>query len=112
MVLRAAADDLRSARPLPSLTSASGARHRAFSTPRCQRLYHRWLLDGDTVFEQLSSKAITEAFARGTARIESQVLPLSYDHLSPLANLVRSSTRGSRRETHPPHGLNPLRPSR
>jgi hypothetical protein len=68
--------------------------HRAFSAPRCQRVYHRWLFDGDTVFEQLSSKAITEAFARGTARIESQILPLSYDHLSPLANLVRSSTEG------------------
>ena len=68
--------------------------HRAFSTPRCKRVYHRWLFDGDTVFEQLSSKAITEAFARGTARIESQILPLSYDHLSPLANLVRSSSEG------------------
>ena len=68
--------------------------HRAFSTSRGQRLYHRWLTDGDTVFERLSSTAITDALARGTARIESQVLLLSYGHLSPLANLVRSSAPG------------------
>jgi hypothetical protein len=34
------------------------------------------------------------ALARGTARIESHVLLLSYDHLSPLASLVRSSPKG------------------
>jgi hypothetical protein len=68
--------------------------HRAFSTPRCQRLYQRWLTEGHAVFELVSSTAITEKFARGTARIESQVLLLSYRHLSPMANLVRSSTGG------------------
>ena len=52
-------------------------------------LYRRWLTDGDAVFQAVSCTAITEAFARG---IESQVLLLSYGHLSPLANLVRSST--------------------
>jgi hypothetical protein len=68
--------------------------HRAFCTPRGQWLYHRWLKDGHTVFALLSSTAITDAFARGTARVESQVLLLSYRHLSPLANLVRSSAQG------------------
>jgi len=46
-------------------------------------LYHRWLTDGDAVFELISSPAIADALARGTARIESQVLLASYDHLSP-----------------------------
>ena len=53
-----------------------GRAHRAFSTSRGQRLYHRWVTDGDTVFEGISSPAIAEALDRGTARIESQVLLL------------------------------------
>ena len=57
-------------------------------------LYHRWLTDGDAVFESASSSAIEEALARRTARIESHVLLCSYDHLSPLATLVRSSPKG------------------
>jgi hypothetical protein len=68
--------------------------HRAFSTPRCQMLYRRWLTDGDTVFELISSRAIADALARGTAHIESHVLLCSYDHLSPLASLVRSLPKG------------------
>ena len=68
--------------------------HRAFATPRCQTLYRRWLSDGDTVFELISSTAIADALARGTARIESHVLLCSYDHLSPVASLVRASAKG------------------
>jgi hypothetical protein len=68
--------------------------HRAFATPRCQTLYRRWLTDGDSVFELVSSTALADAFARGTARIESHVLLASYDHLSPLANCVGSSPKG------------------
>jgi hypothetical protein len=68
--------------------------HRAFATPRCQTLYRRWLTDGETVFELISSRAIADALARGTARLESHVLLYSYDHLSPLASLVRSSPQG------------------
>jgi hypothetical protein len=68
--------------------------HRAFNTSRCQMLYHRWLTDGDAVFELVSSPAIADALARGTARIESQVLLASYDHLSPLVSLVRSLPKG------------------
>ena len=71
-----------------------GRAHRAFSTARGQRVYHRWLTDGDVVFERLSSTVIAEAFARGTAHVEAQVLLPSYRHLSPLGNLVRSSTPG------------------
>jgi hypothetical protein len=68
--------------------------HRAFSTPRYQSFYRRWLTDGDTVFELVSSEAIADALARGTARIESHILLRSYRHLSPLVSLVRSSSRG------------------
>src|SRR6266508_6232561 len=78
----------------------------AFGAPRYRQLYRRWLTDGDTVFEALSSSAIAEALERGTGRIEAHVLMLSYRHLSPLANLVRPHTQGSRGETYPPHGLN------
>jgi len=66
----------------------------AFSTRRFQQLYRRWLTDGDSAFETLSSPAITEALERGTGRIEAHVLLLSYRHLSPLANLVRSPSKG------------------
>lgn len=68
--------------------------HRAFATPRCQMLYRRWLTEGDDVFDLVSSTALADALARGTARIESHVLLLSYDHLSPLVSLVRSSPKG------------------
>jgi hypothetical protein len=71
-----------------------GRAHRAFNTSGCQMLYRRWLTDGDAVFELVSSPAIADAFARGTARIESQVLLASYDHLSPLVSLVRSLPKG------------------
>jgi hypothetical protein len=56
---------------------------RTLSTPRCRLLYHRWLTDGDTAFDLVSSPVIADALARGTGRIESQVLLLSYGHLSP-----------------------------
>jgi hypothetical protein len=68
--------------------------HRAFSTPRFQMLFRRWLTDGDAVFELASSSAIEQALARGTGRIESQVLLCSYDHLAPLVSFVRSSPKG------------------
>ena len=85
--------------------------HRAFSTPRGQRLYHRWLTDGDAVFERLSSTAIVEALTRGTARVEAQVLLPSYRHLSPLANLVRSSTPGVEKGAIPPARPQPPPPA-
>jgi hypothetical protein len=66
----------------------------AFSAPRFQQLYRRWRTDGDSVFEAISSPAIAEALERGTGRIESHVLLLSYRHLSPLASLVRSPAKG------------------
>jgi hypothetical protein len=66
----------------------------AFSAPRFQQLYRRWLTDGDTVFDVVSSPALAESLECGTGRIESHVLPFSYRHLSPLASLVRSRATG------------------
>jgi hypothetical protein len=61
----------------------------AFSAPRFQQLYRRWLTDGDSVFEPVSSPTIAEALRCGTGRIESHILPFSYRHFSPMASLVR-----------------------
>lgn len=69
-------------------------RQAAFRAPRYQELYRRWLMDGDTVFETVASSANTEALERGTGRIESLVLPLSYRHLTPLVSLFRTCRKG------------------
>src|SRR5262249_23561983 len=74
---------------------------RAFDTPRCRLLYRRWLSDGDTAFELISSPAIAEALQRGTGRIESQVLRPSYRHLIPLVAPASSSVGGEQRATCP-----------
>jgi hypothetical protein len=67
---------------------------RTFSTARCRRLYRRWMMDGDAAVDLVSSTAITDALARGTGRIESEVLLFPYDHLSPLVRRVRSLPSG------------------
>jgi hypothetical protein len=66
----------------------------AFDTPRFRQLYRRWLTDGDSVFEIVSSPAIAEALEHGAGRIESHVLMLSYRHLEPVTSLVRSAATG------------------
>jgi hypothetical protein len=66
----------------------------AFDTSRFRQLYRRWLRDGDTVLEALSSTAIAEKLNRGTGGIESHVIVLSYRHLSPLDSLFRSCRKG------------------
>jgi hypothetical protein len=57
-------------------------RQRAFDTPRFRQLYRRWLTDGDSVFEAVSSPAIAETLERGTGRIEAHVIVLWYRHLA------------------------------
>ena len=70
-------------------------RHQAaFDTPRFRQLYRRWLSDGDSVFDALSSPGIAGALERGTGRIESHVIVLSYRHLAPLDSLFRSCRKG------------------
>jgi hypothetical protein len=60
----------------------------AFAAPRFRVLYRRWLAEGETAFESASSPAICEAIACGAGRIEAFVLPIQYEHLSPLGSLV------------------------
>lgn len=67
---------------------------RAFAGTRWRLLYRRWLADGDAVFDTATSPTIRDAIARGDGMIESEVLPRSYRHLSPLASLVRARVRG------------------
>jgi hypothetical protein len=68
--------------------------HKAFDSSRFRQLYRRWLSDGDSVFELLTSPAIASALERGTGRIESHVIVLSYRHLAPLDSLFRSYRKG------------------
>jgi hypothetical protein len=57
---------------------------RVFAAPRFTALYRRWLKQGDTVFEAISSPEMADALAAGTGRVECCVLSHSYRHLSPL----------------------------
>jgi hypothetical protein len=66
----------------------------AFDTPQFRQLYRRWLTDGDSVFESLSSPALQEALARGAGRIDSRVLLRSHQHLSPMVSCFRSCRKG------------------
>lgn len=50
--------------------------------------------------EKAESPAIRDAFASGAVRIESEVLPLSYRHLSPLTSLVRPRVKGVEKGEH------------
>lgn len=67
---------------------------RAFAGTRWRLLYRRWLAGGDAVFDAATSPTIRDAIARGDGVIESEVLPRSYRHLSPLASLVHARVRG------------------
>ena len=67
---------------------------RAFAAKRWQLLFRRWLSDGDSVLNVLTSPAIGDALKRGDANFQIDVLPHSYRHLSPLASLVRARVRG------------------
>ena len=64
---------------------------------------HLKLLLETLVREQLAnadSLATREALASGVGRIESEVLPLSYRHLSPLTGLVRPRVKGVEKGEH------------
>ena len=79
----------------------------AFNSPRFRQLYQRWVVDGDSVFESLSSPALAQALERGTGRIESHVLDVSYGHLSPVVSTFRACRNGVRVVISPSHSLNP-----
>lgn len=80
---------------------------RAFAGLRWRLLYRRWLTAGDSVLEVATSPAIREALARGDGVIESEVLPHSYRHLSPLASLVRARVKGVEKGERAPGGPQP-----
>lgn len=63
--------------------------HHAFGATRYQVLYRRWLNEGDSVFDAVSSTATADAISRGAGRVEYDVLRFSYRHLSPLVDSTR-----------------------
>jgi hypothetical protein len=56
----------------------------AFSAPRYRVFYRSWLRQGPAALRQLVSPVLADAIARGTGRLETQVLPHRYLHLAPL----------------------------
>lgn len=56
----------------------------AFGAPRFRALYRSWLREGSAALDATASPALADAIGRGTGRIESQVLPRAYLHLSPM----------------------------
>lgn len=74
---------------------------RAFAGTRWRVLYRRWLTDGDSALDVVTSPAIRDALARGDGVIESEVLPHSYRHLSLLASLVRARVKGVEKGERP-----------
>ena len=72
----------------PQAIAADPARYAqarlAFSAPRFRVLYRIWLREGSPALDATASPALADAISRGTAWIESHVLPRAYLHLSPL----------------------------
>ena len=80
----------------------------AFGAPRLKVLYQRWLSEGDTAFEAVSSSAVAEALKRGTGKIECHVLPFAYRHLSPLVGLPQPKSKGAQEVDDRPSPSRPL----
>jgi hypothetical protein len=56
----------------------------AFGAPRFRVLYRSWLQHGPGVLNDVASPVLTDAIARGTGQLETQMLPHAYLHLAPL----------------------------
>jgi hypothetical protein len=69
--------------------------HFCFRATRYQMLYQRWLSEGDSALEVVSSSATADAIKSGVGRIETHVLPFSYRHLSPLVGAARPTPKGA-----------------
>jgi hypothetical protein len=67
----------------------------AFERPRFYRLYRRWVKDGDSTLDSVSSTLINDALASGAGRVECLVLPHRYAHLSPLVDILGASSPGA-----------------
>jgi hypothetical protein len=85
--------------------------HYGFAATRFQVLYRRWLREGDTTFDAISSGALADAIGRGVGRVECLVLPFSYRHLSPLVGEVRSELKGAEKGEDSPARSRPPRGS-
>lgn len=83
---------------------------RAFAGTRWRLLYRRWQTDGDSALEVATSPAIRDALARGDGVSESEILPHSYRHLSPLASLVRARVKGVEKGERASGSPQPLSP--
>ncbi|MGE3336033.1 MAG: hypothetical protein AB7I36_20540 [Rhodospirillaceae bacterium] len=73
-----------------------------FSAPRFQVLYKRWLSEGDSALDVVSSAATADAIKSGVGRIETHVLPFAYRHLSLLVGKARPTMKGAEKgdDTH------------
>lgn len=69
--------------------------HCCFRATRYQVLYQRWLSEGDSALQAVSSTATADAIKSGAGRIETHVLPFSYRHLSPLVAATRPTMKGA-----------------
>ncbi len=65
-------------------------------------LYRRWLIEGDSALEAISSEAIAAAIETSAGRVECHVLPFAYRHLSPLVGSARRSPMGADEGEHGP----------
>jgi hypothetical protein len=76
---------------------------------RIAALYSRWLKDGDSALEGVSSRLIADALDDGRGRVESFVIPHAYRHLSPVVNrsmakvggVEKGATRGATTPARP-----------
>lgn len=73
-----------------------------FAAPRFQVLYKRWLSEGDSALDLVSSTATADAIKNGAGRIETHVLPFSYRHLSLLVGKALPAMKGAEKgdDTH------------
>lgn len=69
-------------------TSSDPARYerlkKGFGAPRYSVLYRTWMHAGDRALDALESRVLAEALERNAGRLEWQLLPRPYLHLSPL----------------------------
>ena len=73
-----------------------------------QVLYRRWLSEGETALEVLSSQATADAVERGAGDVKCDVLPFSYRHLSPLVDVARPRSKGAEKREETPARPRPL----
>lgn len=73
-----------------------------------QVLYRRWLSEGETALEVISSQATADAVERGAGDVKCHVLPFSYRHLSPLVYVARPRSKGAEKGEKTPARPRPL----